>query len=411
MSDLTADSVPTLSPEELERVDHVCDEFEEAWKRGVRPELKAFAKDLDTPVGKVLLRELLEVELAYRVERGEQPTVEEYTAIFPERGKLIAAVFAEAADRAGHSEQPTTPPSNSAIEVPAPPTEPPPAPESIGRYKVIRRLGGGTHGDVYLAHDAVMDRQVAVKVPSARLLATDRAREEFLREARSVARLQHEGIVRAHDFGEADGRCYIVFEFVDGESLADRIKPERLATHPLPTEEAVRIVAAVAEALHYAHLQEMFHRDVKPANILLDRQGRPKLTDFGLAVREEDLAGQRGILAGTLFYMSPEQLRREGHHIDGRTDIYSLGVVLYELLCGRRPFEAKTQDDLFDQILNRQARPPRQIKDSIPVELERVCLKALSKNIKERFTTAKDVAEELRQIARRDPGSAIPSDA
>src|SRR5262249_2212501 len=147
-------------------------------------------------------------------------------------------------------------------------------------------------------------------------------------------------------FGEPDERCYIVYECVDGESLAERIKPKRIAEEPLLPEEAARIVAEVAEALHYAHLQGMFHRDIKPANILLDRQGRPKVADFGLAVREEDLAGQRGILVGTLPYMSPEQVRRESHHIDGRTDIYSLGVVLYELLCGRRPFEAKTTAEL-----------------------------------------------------------------
>jgi serine/threonine protein kinase len=151
----------------------------------------------------------------------------------------------------------------------------------------------------------------------------------------------------------------------------------------------------VAEALHHAHLQGLFHRDVKPANILLDRQGRVKVADFGLAVREEDLAGQRGNLAGTLPYMSPEQLRREAHHIDGRTDIYSLGVVLYELLCNRRPFEAKTKDEWEDQIVHRDAKPLRQIKDSIPAELERICLKALSKPINERYSTAKDMADEL----------------
>src|SRR5262249_11571856 len=133
----------------------------------------------------------------------------------------------------------------------------------------------------------------------------------------------------------------------------------------LPTEfpDEPRIVAQVAEALHYAHLQGLVHRDIKPANILLDRQGKPRGADFGLAVREEDLAGERGRLAGTLPYMSPEQVRKEGHRLDGRTDIYSLGVVLYELLCGRRPFEVKTEDELKDQILHREARPPRQIKD------------------------------------------------
>src|SRR5262249_22732382 len=193
----------------------------------------------------------------------------------------------------GGATTPHTPATASAGVDPVPPlpSGSPAVADHIGRYKVVRRLGGGTYGDVYLAHDAVMDRPVAVKVPSVRLLATDRAREEFLREARSVAQLQHEGIVRAYDFGqEADGRCDIVYEFVEGMSLAERIKPERLAADPLPPEEATRIVAQVAEALHYAHLQGWVYRDVKPANILLDRQGRPKVTDFGLAVREEGLA-------------------------------------------------------------------------------------------------------------------------
>jgi anti-anti-sigma factor len=371
-------------------VDRACDRFEAAWRSDVRPSLADYLEDLETPVGKVLLRELLKVELVYRVQRGEQVMAEEYQALLPDHVNLIAAVIAEAATT------PYTPlPSSSVVDAASPPSESPPNPEYIGRYKVIRRLGGGTYGDVYLAHDGVMDRQVAVKVPSARLLATERAKEEFLREARSVARLQHEGIVRAHNFGEADGQSYLVYEYIEGESLAERIKPERLASAPLPSDEAAQIVAAIAEALHYAHLQEMFHRDIKPANILLDRQARPKVTDFGQAVREGDLPGQRGILVCTLPYMSPEQVRRESHHIDGRTDIYSLGVVLYELLCGRRPFAASTREELEDQILHREARPLRQIKDSIPPELERICLKALSKRINDRYTTAKDLADDI----------------
>jgi anti-anti-sigma factor len=157
------------------------------------------------------------------------------------------------------------------------------------------------------------------------------------------------------------------------------------------------MVAEVAEALHYAHLLGLVHRDVKPANILLDRKGRVKVADFGLAVREDELGRQRGILAGTLPYMSPEQARCEGHRLDGRSDIYSLGVVFYELLCGRRPFTAMTEDELIDQILHREVRPPRQVRDATPQELERICLKALSKRINERYTTAKDIADELRR--------------
>src|SRR5262245_4645483 len=391
------------------RVDKACNRFEKAWKDGPRPCIEEYLAEVPEPDRVPFFRELLALEIELCCDGNETPTPEDYHHRFVEHLELIRAAFAESPGDAysglpgssGCGTTPNTVPPDCSPVNPVPPRQSgsPPVPDHIGRYKVVRRLGGGAYGDVYLAHDAVMDRQVAVKVPSARLLATERAREEFLREARSVARLQHEGIVRAYDFGEADGQCYLVYEFVDGASLAERIKPERLAADPLPPEEATKIVAEVAEALHYAHLQELFHRDIKPANILVDRQGRPKVTDFGLAVREEELARQRGNLAGTLPYMSPEQVLCESHHIDGRTDIYSLGVVLYELLCGRRPFEARTKDELEDQILHREARPPRQVKDSIPPELERICLRALSKRVNERYTTAKDMAEELSQLA------------
>jgi serine/threonine protein kinase len=386
------------------RIEESCDGFEAAWRAGEKPRIEDYLANTAEPEYSELLRQLLALEIELRCTKGDKPAPEEYQGRFPKHCELIEAVFAEERPWStkppsrGSSDQSTGPfiasPPSSDAEADRPP--PLPAGTQIGRYTVCRRLGGGAYGDVYLAHDAVMGRQVAVKVPSALLLATDRAKEEFLREARSVARLQHEGIVRAYDFGpEGDAHCYIVYEFIDGESLADRIKRTRIAADPLPSVEAARIVAQVAEALHYAHLQEMFHRDLKPANILLDRQGRPKVTDFGLAVREQDLARQRGMLAGTLPYMSPEQVRRESHHIDGRTDIYSLGVVLYELLCGRRPFESSQQDELEDQILYREAKPPRQIKDSIPPELERICLKALAKRVQDRYTTAKDMAAEV----------------
>jgi hypothetical protein len=386
-------------------VDAACDRFEKAWQDGQRPCIEEYLAAVPEPDRVPLFRELLALEIELRCNGGERPTPEEYHHRFREHSELIRAAFADSPGDAGSgppgsSGGATTPhippPDSSAVDpVPPPLSGSLPVPDHIGRYKVVRRLGGGTYGDVYLAHDAVMDRDVAVKVPSARLLATDRAKEEFLREARSVARLKHKGIVRAYDFGqEPDGRCYIVYEFVDGESLAERIKPERIAADPLGFDEAARTVAEVAEALHYAHLQGIFNRDVKPANILLDRQGKPKVTDFGLAVREEELAGEKGRLAGTLPYMSPEQVRREGHRLDGRTDVYSLGVVLYELLCGRRPFTMR-EDELIDQILNQEARPPRQIRDSIPREMERVCLKALSKRVGDRYPTAGDMADDL----------------
>jgi serine/threonine protein kinase len=398
-----------------QRVNEACDRFEKAWKGGQKPCIENYLAEVPEPDGGPLFRELLGLEIELRGNNGERPTPEEYYRRFREHSELIDAVFADSPGDADSGPPascegatgPYAPPTDSSTVEPGPPllSGSVPVPDHIGRYQVVRRLGGGTFGDVYLAQDGVMDRQVAVKVPSARLLATERAKEEFLREARCAAQLQHDGIVRAYDFGEAEEGSYIVYEFIDGESLAERVKPERVAADPLPPEEATRIVAQVAEGLHYAHLQGLVHRDLKPANILLDRQGRPKVTDFGLAVREEDLAGEKGRLAGTLPYMSPEQVRREGHRLDGRSDVYSLGVILYQLLCGRRPFTARTQDDLIDQILFRQARPPRQIRDSIPRELERICLKALSKQINDRYTTAGDMAEELRRAVIQAAGS------
>jgi serine/threonine protein kinase len=385
------------------RVDHACDRFEAAWLAGQRPRIEEWLADVPEPDRRELLRALLELEIELRSKGGDKPTPADYEQRWPDQSALIEAVFAEALAVNESGPAPGKGQPSTVDEItPLSPESPRAFPDRIGRYRVAGELGGGTFGNVYLAHDHLMDRQVAIKVPSLRLLASQSARDQFLSEARSVARLQHEGIVRAHDFGqEANGSCYIVYEFIEGTNLAERIKRERIAVDPLAPDDAARIVAQVAEALHYAHLQGLVHRDIKPANILLDRQGKPRVTDFGLAVREEDLPKERGRLAGTLPYMSPEQVRREAHHIDGRADIYGLGVVLYELLCGRRPFAADTEDELEDQILHREAKPPRQIKDSIPAELERICLKALSKRVNERYTTGKDMADELRRATGR----------
>jgi serine/threonine protein kinase len=223
-----------------------------------------------------------------------------------------------------------------------------------------------------------------------------------------VGRLQHEGIVRAYDFGqEADGNCYIVYELIDGTNLRERINSGQNTEEPLTADEAARVVAQVAQALHHAHLQGLVHRDIKPENILLDPHGKPRVTDFGLAVREEDQSKERGRFAGSLPYMSPEQVRCEGHVIDGRSDVFSLGVVLYELLCGRRPFDAKTYEELEDQILHREAKPLRQVKDSIPEEMERICLKALSKRVQDRYLTARDLAEHLQKAIAFSPGRSL----
>jgi serine/threonine protein kinase/formylglycine-generating enzyme required for sulfatase activity len=261
-------------------------------------------------------------------------------------------------------------------------------------------LGQGGFGRVYLAHDDDLGRSVAIKVPNPERITQPEDVEAFLAEARILAKLDHPNVVPVYDVGRTeDGLCFVVSKLIEGSDLATRIGQARPNLR-----ESAELVATIAEALHYAHTSGLVHRDIKPANILIDASGKPCVADFGLALRDEDF-GKGGGVAGTPAYMSPEQARGEGHRVDGRSDIFSLGIVFYELLTGKRPFRGDSLREVMEQITTTEPRPPRQTDDTIPKELERICQKALSKRASERYSTAKDMAEDLRSFLRATTGT------
>ena len=264
-------------------------------------------------------------------------------------------------------------------------------PVRLGRYFIELLIAQGGFAKVYLATDEALGRRLALKIPRLEKFRTPAKLRQFLAEARIAAKLRHPGIVTIFDVGQfANGANYIAMEYVAGQSLSELMHAARI-----PVPRAVELMIKIAEAVHYAHSQGLVHRDLKPGNILIDERGEPRVVDFGLAVHEASQAQFQGEVAGTPAFMSPEQFRGEVHRLDGRTDIWSLGVLLYQLLTGRRPFNGDV-NQLYDEVLNKAPKPPRQIDDRIPRELESVCLKCLSKSVEDRYTTAKDLAEALR---------------
>jgi serine/threonine protein kinase/tetratricopeptide (TPR) repeat protein len=379
-------------------VDKICDRFEAAWLAGQRPCVKEYLGEVSEPERPDLFRELLKLDLHYRRQQRETPTEAEYCQLFPEYTDLIHVAFRgeattkESRSAEAHSSlllgEETGPESAGAAPVESP--------DHLGRYRITAKLGSGSFGIVYRAYDGDLQREVAIKVPHRKHVACPADIEAYLAEARVLASLEHPYIVPVHDFGRTDdGLCYVVSKFIAGTDLAKKIERARPSA-----AESAELVAAIAEALHHAHRQGVVHRDIKPANILLDTAEKPYVADFGLALREEDF-GRRAGLIGSPVYMSPEQARGEGHRVDGRSDIFSLGVVFYELITGRRPFRGEAISELLEQIASVEARPPRQIDDRIPKELERICLKALAKRASERYTTARDFADDLRHFLRQ----------
>src|SRR5213082_2237245 len=263
-----------------------------------------------------------------------------------------------------------------------------------GRYKIMRKLGSGGMANVYLAEDQELGRRVAIKILNDRHAGDEQFIERFRREAKNAAALSHPNIVSIYDRGEAEGTYYIAMEYLDGRSLKELI----VSRGPAPVNVPIDYVRQILAALRFAHRHGIVHRDIKPHNVLVDAEGRLKVTDFGIARAGASQMTEAGSIIGTAQYLSPEQAK--GAPVDQTSDLYSIGVVLYELLTGVVPFTGDTPVEIAMKHLSSPPEPPSAKRADVPRDLDLVVMRALAKDPSERYQSAEEMDADLRRIAR-----------
>lgn len=277
----------------------------------------------------------------------------------------------------------------------------------FGPYELLEEIGRGGMGVVYKARQKALDRTVAIKMILASHLGSAEHVKRFQAEAKAAARLRHPHIVHIHEVGQLHGQHFFAMEYIEGMSLAQRI-----AQGPMDSGAVVRLLAAVAGAVAHLHRQGIVHRDLKPSNILLDAEGTPYVTDFGLAkvFHGSSVMTATGVIAGTPSYMSPEQAAGHGGGVGPASDIYSLGAILYELLTGRVPFSEENPLETLMQVISREPTVPRRLNARVPRGLELICLKCLAKSPADRYASAEALAADLERFSKGEPLEARPPD-
>ncbi len=388
----------------------LCVEFEQQWNTGSEPPaIEPFLARGGNVDPSKLFRDLLVVDLRCRRSRLMPVVKDPYRGQFPQFRGVVDEVFqACLSDTLGRGSAEANTEITRALDL-----EPFAAsnsaemattialavPERIGRYEFMQLLGAGGFGQVFLALDTDLERYVAIKIPHKHRIASAGDIALFLAEARTLASLDHPGVVPIYDFGRIEDRCYVVTKLIEGETLRQRQRRQSLSA-----VETIDVLISMAETLQFIHSKGVVHRDIKPGNILLDKAGHCFLADFGLALRDENFGQGSGYL-GTVGYMSPEQVRGEGHLVDGRSDLFSLGVVMYELLTGVQPFVKEDHATVLVMIAHEDPQPLRQRQPNLPKELERICLRLLSKRASDRHSQAKDLVDDLRHFQAAGPVS------